>query len=60
LDRGSSCSCFQPWKHLLQLMPSASCFYPADARTRCRAAQMSCESELRSVSTAITDTKFVP
>ncbi len=60
LDRGSSCSCFQPWQHLFQLMPSASCCNPADARTRCRAAQMSCESELRSVSTIITDTKSVP
>jgi hypothetical protein len=46
LDRGSSCSCFQPWQHLLQLMPSASSCNPADARTRCRAAQMSGESEL--------------
>jgi hypothetical protein len=46
LDRGSSCSCFQPSQHLLQLMPSASCCNPADARTRCRAAQSSCESEL--------------
>ncbi len=45
LDRGSSCSCFQPWQHLLQLMPSASSCNPANARTRCTAAQMSCDSE---------------
>jgi hypothetical protein len=45
LDRGSSCGCFQPWQHLLQLMLSASSCNPANARTRCRPAQMSCESE---------------
>ncbi len=46
LDGGSSCSCFQPCQHLLQLKPSASSYNPADARTRCTAAQMSCESEV--------------